>query len=114
MQSRLSLSVSRVRCTQPSAGAPSRFLTVAILAVLCAGCAVTLISPYDEQIDRGATDLQKEIDGFLTGFESATPASGSASSGHQRSTTTTWSSYERSRSGRKPTPRTSSLSGSSL
>lgn len=60
MQSRLSLSVSRVRCTQPSAGAPSRFLTVAILAVLCAGCAVTLISPYDEQIDRGATDLQAQ------------------------------------------------------
>lgn len=37
-----------------------------VLAVVLAGCAqIRLIGPYDEQIDRAATELQKRMDRFL-------------------------------------------------
>jgi len=43
-----------------------------IWLALSAGCTVTLISRYDEQIDKSATALQRKMDGFLTSLE-ATP-----------------------------------------
>lgn len=48
----------------------SRFLSVALAFVLSA-CSVTLISSYDEQIDRAATALQKQMDAHLTKLEAA-------------------------------------------
>lgn len=50
---------------------------VALLALLLgAGCQITLISSYDEQIDHSATELQKRLDGFLTSLarNAGTPA----------------------------------------
>ncbi|MBK7189897.1 MAG: hypothetical protein IPH86_14785 [bacterium] len=45
-------------------------LALVALAVLAAGgCTVRLISDYDETIDRSASELQKEMDGFLTQME---------------------------------------------
>jgi len=46
------------------------FILAALLAFTSTGCSkVTLISNYDEQIDQSATDLQKEMDRFLTNLE---------------------------------------------
>ncbi|MBE0567435.1 MAG: hypothetical protein IH621_15870 [Krumholzibacteria bacterium] len=42
---------------------------VALAVMSAGGCAVRLISDYDEQIDRSASELQKEMDGFLTQME---------------------------------------------
>lgn len=46
---------------------------LALLAVLCAlalgGCTVRLVSDYDETIDLTATQLQKDMDSFLTQLE---------------------------------------------
>jgi hypothetical protein len=39
---------------------------VAVISALLLGCQLTLISEYDEQIDRSATELQKSMDRFLT------------------------------------------------
>lgn len=39
---------------------------VAVISTLLIGCQITLISEYDEQIDRSATELQKSMDRFLT------------------------------------------------
>lgn len=45
-------------------------LALVALAVLAAGgCTVRLISDYDETIDRSASQLQKEMDSFLTQME---------------------------------------------
>jgi len=45
-------------------------LALVALAVLAAGgCTVRLISDYDETIDRSASQLQKEMDAFLTDME---------------------------------------------
>lgn len=45
-------------------------LALVALAVLAAGgCTVRLISDYDETIDRSASELQKEMDAFLTDME---------------------------------------------
>ena len=45
-------------------------LVFVALAVLAAGgCTVRLISDYDETIDRSASELQKEMDSFLTQME---------------------------------------------
>lgn len=52
--------------------APRLLLALALvaLAVLAAGgCTVRLISDYDETIDRSASELQKEMDAFLTDME---------------------------------------------
>jgi hypothetical protein len=57
------------------ARAPRHLLALALvalaaLAVLAAGgCTVRLISDYDETIDRSASELQKEMDAFLTDME---------------------------------------------
>jgi hypothetical protein len=40
-----------------------------LLSVLLA-CSVTLISNYDEQIDKSATSLQRQMDSFLTSLDS--------------------------------------------
>lgn len=51
---------------------PRRVLALVSLALVllsAPGCAVTLISQYDEQLDRSATALQLEMDGFLTSLE---------------------------------------------
>ena len=46
---------------------------LALLAVLCAlalgGCTVRMVSDYDETIDLTATQLQKDMDAFLTQME---------------------------------------------
>lgn len=42
---------------------------VAMLVSLLA-CSVTLISRYDEQVDKAATSLQRQMDSFLTSLES--------------------------------------------
>lgn len=39
---------------------------MALVALLAAGCAVQFISRYDEHVDSAATELQKEMDAFLT------------------------------------------------
>lgn len=45
-------------------------LALVALAVLATGgCTVRLISDYDETIDRSASQLQKEMDAFLTDME---------------------------------------------
>jgi hypothetical protein len=54
----------------------SKLASLAAACVLVAasyGCAVTLISRYDEQIDKSATSLQQKMDAFLTGLEYARP-----------------------------------------
>lgn len=40
-----------------------------VLALSLVGCQVTLISAYDPELDRAATALQKQMDGFLTRLE---------------------------------------------
>ena len=55
---------------EPRKSGSSRFLSVALAFVLSA-CSVTLISNYDEQIDRAATALQKQMDAHLTKLEAA-------------------------------------------
>lgn len=40
---------------------PSRFATITLLLLLT-GCSISLISKYDEVIDKGITDLQKKMD----------------------------------------------------
>jgi hypothetical protein len=42
-----------------------------LLVVALAACRVTLIGPYDAEIDRGATRLQRRMDAFLTRLENA-------------------------------------------
>ena len=39
---------------------------VVLVAVIFAGCAVTLISSYDETTDKGITALQKSVDGLIS------------------------------------------------
>lgn len=46
-------------------------LVLFFLVVLAAGCTLTLISPYDEQIDQSATALQQKMDRFLSGLVAA-------------------------------------------
>ena len=53
---------------EPRKSGSSRFLSVALAFVLCA-CSITLISNYDEQIDRAATALQRQMDAHLTKLE---------------------------------------------
>lgn len=66
---------NRVEPPRPLPGqskAPRHLLALALvaLAVLAAGgCTVRLISDYDETIDRSASELQKEMDAFLTDME---------------------------------------------
>jgi hypothetical protein len=52
--------------------AAARLVLLALVLAGAAGCAITLISPYDEQIDKTATALQLEMDTFLTSLV-ATP-----------------------------------------
>ena len=40
--------------------------TLAFLTLTLAGCTLRLASDYDEQIDRTATELQQDMDAFLT------------------------------------------------
>jgi hypothetical protein len=47
-------------------------LSFGFTALLLWGCSITLMSSYDEQIDRTATALQKQMDGFLTRMEAST------------------------------------------
>jgi hypothetical protein len=56
---------------QPQRSAVARIVLLALLLAGVSGCAVTLISQYDEQIDKSATALQLEMDAFLTGLEAA-------------------------------------------
>jgi hypothetical protein len=53
-----------------------RLLPLLLALLLATGCQITLVSSYDEQIDHSATELQKRLDGFLTGLvrEAGTPA----------------------------------------
>lgn len=44
-----------------------------VLLTLLLGCSLTLVSPYDPQIDRTATTLQKQMDAFLTGLREEDP-----------------------------------------
>ena len=56
---------------------PAGTIVLALLVVAAAwGCSVRLISDYDREIDRAATRLQREMDGFLTRLEvdAGTPA----------------------------------------
>lgn len=46
-------------------------LTLGFATILLWGCTVTWMSAYDEQIDRTATALQKQMDGFLTRVEAS-------------------------------------------
>lgn len=46
-------------------------ISITLLIMLTLGCAVTLISRYDEQIDKKATELQQKMDRFLTGLDVA-------------------------------------------
>jgi hypothetical protein len=46
--------------------------TFALALALTACTTVTLLTQYDEQIDRAASDLQRRMDGFLTRLESQT------------------------------------------
>lgn len=58
-------------------GAPDRIRHSAALACLLsvtlalafAGCTLRLVADYDEQIDRGATELQQQMDAHLTRLE---------------------------------------------
>jgi hypothetical protein len=50
-------------------GGGDRLVAIALIIGVTSGCAIRLISNYDEQIDKGATDLQKEVDSFLTDLE---------------------------------------------
>lgn len=50
-------------------GRGDRLVAAALIIVMTGGCAIRLISNYDEQIDKGATDLHKELDAFLTDLE---------------------------------------------
>ncbi len=47
-------------------------LTVVLCALALGGCSVRLISDYDETIDLTATQLQRDMDAYLTQLESAT------------------------------------------
>ena len=58
---------------EPRTHRPSRFLSVALAFVLSA-CSISLISNYDEQIDRAATVLQKQMDAHLTRLEAGSGA----------------------------------------
>ena len=46
---------------------PIWVLTCFLLGVV--GCQVTLLSPYDQEMDKAATALQKKMDAFLTKME---------------------------------------------
>jgi len=50
-------------------GRGDRLAAIALIIGMASGCAIRLVSNYDEQIDKGATDLQKEVDTFLTDLE---------------------------------------------
>lgn len=56
--------------------APIHLLWLGALLVAWAAlaCSVTLVSSYDEQIDRAATELQTRMDRFLTALEQDTGA----------------------------------------
>ncbi len=52
----------------------SRWLSSILLLVLISGCVtVKLVGDYDEQIDKGTTALQKEVETFLVKLESTAP-----------------------------------------
>lgn len=52
--------------------APALAVVALLGALALGGCTVRLISDYDETIDRTATQLQKDMDAFLTQLEYAT------------------------------------------
>jgi hypothetical protein len=43
----------------------TKLLAIVLGAVMLAGCAVTLISSYDQETDKGITALQKSVDGLM-------------------------------------------------
>jgi len=60
-----------VRCPRRGAGTSRLWVGVLLAGLWSTACAVTLISHYDEQIDRAATELQRRMDMHLTTLESA-------------------------------------------
>lgn len=51
-----------------------RWLAYAIAGLMLAGCiTVKLVGDYDEQIDKGITALQKDLEAFLVKLESSAP-----------------------------------------
>jgi hypothetical protein len=47
------------------------WITACIISIVIAGCStVKLVGDYDEQIDKGVTQLQKEVEAFLVKLES--------------------------------------------
>lgn len=51
--------------------ARQQFLTIFLVATVLGGCAVTLISRYDETTDKDVSALQKTVNGLLTQLERA-------------------------------------------
>jgi hypothetical protein len=49
----------------------ARVRALVLLVLALAACRVTLIGPYDPEIDRGASRLQRRMDAFLTRLETA-------------------------------------------
>lgn len=49
-------------------------LGVTLVLVAVEGCSITLVSAYDEQIDRAATELQRRMDRHLTRLAVAIPS----------------------------------------
>lgn len=45
-------------------------LILLVMGLVLTGCSISLVSPYDEQTDKSVTELQKDVERFLTKMES--------------------------------------------